>query len=139
MLISNYNTIDQINLISCYIKRENVIMIMILHLLRYRSKIDYHIPSSRSSNYQMLKGKITLQNVIQSWSTSLPQIENLVLNGTYTSWQDVIDLSRKIPSLTELHACENGILHGCCHSVAVTEGLLTCKKLLYAMLFLNKD
>ncbi|XP_062607599.1 tubulin-specific chaperone cofactor E-like protein [Saccostrea cucullata] len=47
------------------------------------------------------------ENVIQSWSTALPQIENLVLNGTYTSWQDVIELSKKIPSLKELHACEN--------------------------------
>lgn len=48
------------------------------------------------------------QNTIQSWNTPLPQIENLVLNGTFTSWEDVIDLTKKIPSLTELHACENG-------------------------------
>lgn len=48
------------------------------------------------------------QNTIQSWNAPLPQIENLVLNGTFTSWQDVIDLTKKIPSLTELHACENG-------------------------------
>lgn len=47
------------------------------------------------------------ENTIQSWNTPLPQIENLVLNGTFTSWQDVIDLTKKIPSLTELHACEN--------------------------------
>nr|XP_022300370.1 tubulin-specific chaperone cofactor E-like protein [Crassostrea virginica]XP_022300380.1 tubulin-specific chaperone cofactor E-like protein [Crassostrea virginica] len=47
------------------------------------------------------------QRVIQSWATPLPQIENLVLNGTFTSWQDILDLTRLIPSLTELHACEN--------------------------------
>jgi len=43
-----------------------------------------------------------------SWNKSLPQIENLVLNGTRVDWPSVLQLARLLPALKELHICANG-------------------------------
>ena len=45
-----------------------------------------------------------------SWNKSLPQIENLVLNGTRVDWPSVLQLARLLPALKELHICANGRL-----------------------------
>ncbi|KAJ8321608.1 hypothetical protein KUTeg_000079 [Tegillarca granosa] len=50
---------------------------------------------------------INKENFLQKWQKPLPQIENLVLNQTGVPWEDIVTLSHHIPSLRELHICDN--------------------------------
>nr|XP_006813020.1 PREDICTED: tubulin-specific chaperone cofactor E-like protein-like [Saccoglossus kowalevskii] len=45
---------------------------------------------------------------INSYGKSFPLVENLVLNGTEISWQDMAVLAKLMPRLKELHLCGNG-------------------------------
>ncbi|GAB1610893.1 tubulin-specific chaperone cofactor E-like protein [Argonauta hians] len=45
---------------------------------------------------------------LEKWQTRLPNLENLVLNSTNIKWEDVLQLCGQLPSLTDLHLCQNG-------------------------------
>ncbi|KAK3087723.1 hypothetical protein FSP39_009625 [Pinctada imbricata] len=46
-------------------------------------------------------------NVLQSWSSVLPEVENLVLNDTGITWPEILLVAKHIPVLKELHICGN--------------------------------
>lgn len=70
-------------------------------------------------------------HVLEKWDTSLPGIENLVLNGTMVPWSDILKLSKHIPSLKELHLCENDYDKVTCNNTDITQHLsnLNCLRL----------
>ncbi|KAK3604376.1 hypothetical protein CHS0354_011129 [Potamilus streckersoni] len=47
------------------------------------------------------------RDLLYSWSGALPSVENFVLNSTQVPFEDVLHLSKLIPTLKELHICNN--------------------------------
>ncbi|XP_052086247.1 uncharacterized protein LOC127723596 [Mytilus californianus] len=62
-------------------------------------------------------------SALEKWSTTLPSIENLVLNGTMVSWSDILNLSKNLPSLKELHVCANDFDKVTCNNTDVAQNL----------------
>lgn len=51
------------------------------------------------------------KSYLQEWKKPLPEVQNLVLNGTQMKWGDVLRLAKMLPQLKELHICGNGYIH----------------------------
>lgn len=69
--------------------------------------------------------------VLEQWNKSLPGIENMVLNDTMVSWSDILQLSKHIQSLKELHLCGNDYERVECNNIDITQHLpkLNCLRM----------
>lgn len=71
------------------------------------------------------------ENGALSSLSNLPSIENLVLNETMVTWDEVLQLSKRIQSLKELHICGNEYDSVPCNNTDIAQHLpnLNCLRL----------
>ena len=79
-----------------------------LSMIRYR--LNYSVLEFSGVNSQMLSRSTTFvfQNSLAKLSGETFGIENLVLNNTKVSWEDIVVVASCLPHLRELHASQNG-------------------------------
>lgn len=65
------------------------------------------------------------KEVLLSWSTPLPKVENMVLNSTGIPLREVLALARLMPALRELHICCNYYRDLGSVELAVSDGALS--------------